>query len=424
MIDIDILRQDPERLRSALKHRGADVDIDSLVRLDADWRVKTQEVEKLHAEQKRSGEDVARLAGEEKRQRVEELSTLARHSHEGAEELKHLAEQRLALWRKLPNLPLEGVPVGADAGGNVVRETPKRLPEYAFPLREYLDVGRALGIIDVERAARASGSRFAALVGDGVLLELALWKHALDLLLAEGFTPVLPPVLLKRASMEAMGYLDRGADEVYVTQDDLLLAGTAEQSVGSMFVDTTFSARELPRRMVAFSSCFRREAGSHGRDVRGILRLHQFDKVEMFSFCRPDQSRAEHAAFLGYQKRLMDDLELSYRVVEMCTGDLGFTAASQHDLETWFPARGRFVETHSTSNTTDFQTRRLGVRVRSGSEDAVLAHAVNGTAYAIQRTVAALLETHQQADGSVYLPVALRPLLDHRETLHAAAPPS
>lgn len=419
MIDIELLRTGADIVKKALADRGADVDVDSLLRLDADWRAQTQDVEKLRHEQKLASEEVAPLAGDAKRQRVEELSTLAEHVREAEEELQHLAEQRLALWRKLPNLPLANAPIGADAGANVVRETPKRLPEYAFPLRDYLDIGLGLGLLDVERAARAAGSRFAAFVGDGVLLELALWKHALEVLIPEGFTPLLPPALLKREAMAAMGYLDAAPEEVYATQDDLLLVGTSEQAVGAMYAEHTFTAEELPKRFVAFSSCFRREAGSHGRDVRGVLRLHQFDKVEMFSFCAPADSAAEHARFLDYQKRLMDDLGLSYRVVEMCTGEQGFAAASQFDIETWFPARGRFVETHSTSNTTDFQTRRLRTRIRDGEGKTRLAHAVNGTAYAIQRTLAALLETHQQVDGSVRVPAVLQPMLGGRELLPA-----
>lgn len=418
MIDIEILRQDPDRVRKALTDRSLDFDLESLLRADADWRAKTEAVERLRQEQNQANREMARLAPEVQAQRRDELTSLADHLREAEEELHHLTEQRDALWRKLPNLPLATVPLGRDAAGNLVREKPRALPEYAFPLRDYLEVGIRLGVIDVERATAASGSRFAALTGDGALLAFALARHALDVLVPEGFVPVLPPVLLKRESMAAMGYLDHGADEVYATQDELLLAGTSEQSVGAMFRDETLTADDLPKRFVAFSSCFRREAGSHGRDVRGILRLHQFEKVEMFSLCRPEQSEREHAAFLNYQKRLMDDLGLHYRVVDICTGELGFAAAAQVDLETWFPARARFIETHSTSNTTDFQTRRLATRVRlPGAGKLVIAHAVNGTAFALQRTIAALLETHQQADGTVRIPPSVQPHLGGRSTL-------
>lgn len=425
MIDIELLRRDPEAVKRGALAKGATAeDIDTLVRLDAEWRMKTEAIERLRHEQNAANEEVASLPREEKTRRVHELRLLSDHVRAGEEELRGLAEQRERLWKKLPNLPLQGVPLGRDATENVERKPAAALPAYAFPPKDSLDLGTVLGIIDTERSAVASGTRFGALVGDGALLELALVQHALHVLSAEGFTPILPPVLIKREGMEAMGYLERGADEVYQTQDDLLLVGTSEQAIGAMHAGVEFREEELPVRFVAFSSCFRREAGSHGKDVRGILRVHQFDKVEMFSFCHPERSNDEHAFFLLLQERLVSDLGLAYRLVDLCTGDLGFASAATVDLETWFPSRKAFVETHSTSNTTDFQTRRLNTRFRAADQSrrgraptdggSRLVHAVNGTAYAIQRTVAALLETHQQADGTVRIPEALQASLGGR----------
>lgn len=422
MIDIEIIRRDPEAVKHAVAARQlTDVDVDALVRADEAWRAQTAELESLRHQHRIGSTQVSALSGTERMGRIYELRGSSAEVQKAEEKLRDLAEQREILWKKLPNLPLPTVPVGRDASENVIREAPKELPAHTFTPRDSLDVGLSLGIIDVERATVASGTRFGALIGDGALLEFALVRHALDVLVPEGFISIVPPVLIKRAGMDAMGYLDRGADEVYITQDDLLLVGTSEQSVGAMFAGHTFAESELPKRFVAFSSCFRREAGSHGKDVRGIIRLHQFDKVEMFSFCRPGESFSEHQAFLGYQKRLMDDLELHYRAVDLCTGDLGFAAAATIDLETWFPARGAFTETHSTSNTTDFQARRLGAKFRAADGTQQLVHTVNGTVYAIQRTIAALLENGQQRDGSVRIPKVLQPFLGGRDELR---PPS
>lgn len=417
MIDIDLLRGDPDAVRRAVAARGlTDVDVDGLGVADAAWRSQTTEVDRLRHRQKEASAALGGEGGKTERS-IAHLRADAAALREAEEKLAHLAERRQTLWKRVPNIPAADVPVGPDASHNVVLREPRALPSYDFPLRDSLDIGRALGVVDVERATRASGSRFSALLGDGTLLAFSLVRHALDVLVPEGFTPVLPPVLLRREGMDAMGYLDRGADEVYTTQDELLLAGTSEQSLGAMHAGYTFAAEELPARFLAFSSCFRREAGSHGKDVRGIIRLHQFEKVEMFSFCRPEDSTTEHQRLLGYQRRLMDDVELPYRAVQLCTGDMGFPAASTVDIETWFPHRRVFVETHSTSNTTDFQTRRLQTRFHDADGSLRLVHALNGTAYAIQRTLAALLEVHQTADGDVRIPAALRPLMGGRATL-------
>ncbi len=299
----------------------------------------------------------------------------------------------------------------------MVREVLGTVPNVSFPLCDYFEIGNRLGILDTEKSSRSSGSRFGALLRDGALLEFALVKYALEVASGEGFLPIVPPVLLKEEAMENMGYLERGADEVYRTQDGLVLAGTSEQAIGALHKGHTFGEEELPVRFAGFSSCFRREAGSYGRDVHGILRVHQFDKVELFSFCHPQRSVEEHARFVTVQKKLMHNLGLMTRVVDMCTGDMGFSAAAQVDLDTWFPSRRAFVETHSASNTTDFQTRRLQTRFRSRDGKLRLVHAVNGTAYAIQRVVAAIIETHQTAEGNVRIPEVLRAFFGGRDLI-------
>lgn len=418
MIDIELLRRDPASLQDAVTAKGVtDVDIMALFHLDEAWRKKTAEVERLRHEQRRESADIAAAPKTFREQRQAELKKLHGTVKGAEDELAALAAQRLHLLLRVPNPPLPDVPKGRGPADNVV-DVVVQGAEPSHP-KPYMDVAAAYGIIDTVRAARSSGSRFGALVGDGALLELALVRFAFAHLTQDGFIPVIPPVMLKREGLAAMGYLERGEEEVYRTQDDLYLVGTSEQSLGAMHAGETFREDELPRRYAAFSTCFRREAGSYGKDTRGIIRVHQFDKVEMFSFCHPARSVAEQRFFLQKERELMDALELPYRVLRMCTGDLGDSAAAKFDIETWFPATQEYRETHSVSNTTDFQTRRLGVTCRAADGATRPVHSVNGTAFAVGRTIAALLECHQQDDGSVRVPRELRPYLDGRETLHA-----
>ena len=422
MIDIELLRKNPEEVIKRLGTRGVSKeDVEKLIQADASWRESKTAYERLEAQRNELMQERSLPLPEDEEKRltamIEEITKQLRDSKEW-ENLKSLKENRDRLWKYLPNLPLPDVPVGSDVSANQeITGLSRPHPKFDFPPLDHVELGGRLNLLDVERATTASGSRFGALIGNGVRLELALVNHALDTLVNEGFQPVMPPTLIRRDRMEAMGYLDRGAEEVYTTQDDLVLVGTSEQSVGAMYAGQVFSQKDLPARFAAFSACFRREAGSHGKDVRGIIRVHQFDKVEMFSFCRPEDSVKEHSFFLELQKRLMEDLEIPFRVVQLCTGDLGFAAAATYDIEAWFPSRNAFVETHSTSNTTDFQTRRLPVKFRAGNGPLRLGHAVNGTAYAIPRTIAALLEAHQTADGTVRIPNVLRPYLGGQDTL-------
>ncbi|MDP3685612.1 MAG: serine--tRNA ligase [bacterium] len=422
MIDIELLRKNPEEVITRLGTRGVPKkDVESLIQEDTRWREKETEYERLkaHRDELMQERSLYIPRDEEKRltTQIDEITKRLRDYSKERENLKSLKETRDRLWKHLPNLPLPDVPVGSDASANrEVTGISRPRPTFDFPPLDHVELGGRLGLLDVQRATTASGSRFGALLGNGVRLEFALVNHAFDVLAEEGFQPVIPPALIRRDRMEAMGYLDRGAEEVYATQDDLVLVGTSEQSVGAMYAGHRFAHGELPARFVAFSSCFRREAGSHGKDVRGIIRLHQFDKVEMFSFCRPENSIKEHGLFLELQKRLMNDLEIPFRVVQLCTGDLGLAAAATTDIEAWFPSRDAFVETHSTSNTTDFQTRRLPVKFRGDNGGLHFAHAINGTAYAIQRTIAALLETHQTQSSKVTIPAVLRPYFGGQET--------
>ncbi|MEX0916755.1 MAG: serine--tRNA ligase, partial [Candidatus Spechtbacterales bacterium] len=297
---------------------------------------------------------------------------------------------------------------GADESENVVVRTVGEKPVFSFTPKDSTELGAIHNLIDTERAAKVSGTRFGYIKNEAVILEFALVRMAMDEAALEGFSPIVPPVLVGEEAMRGLGYLDKEPDQIYhIEEDDLYLVATAEHSIVPMLSGETISAEEAPQRFVGFSSAFRREAGSYGKDTRGILRVHQFDKVEMVTFATPESSNTEHELMLAIQERLMQKLEIPYQVVRICTGDMGFVAANQYDIEAWVPSENTYRETHSTSNTTDFQSRRLGIRVK-GAEGTELAHIVNGTAFAIGRTLIALLENHQQEDGSIHIPQALQ----------------
>jgi len=317
---------------------------------------------------------------------------------------------------QIPNLPLDDVPFGKDERENVVSKEWGEKTKFDFKPKNYLEIAENLDLIDLKRAAKTSGTRFSFLKREAALLEFALVNLAFENLIPEGFVPVIPPFMIKPEPFRGMGYLERGAEEVYyLPKDDLYLIGTAEQIIGPMHMDEVLDEKELPKRYVGFSSCFRREAGSYGKDTKGIFRVHQFDKVEMFSFCRPEKSKEEHLLFLKMEEKLMQALEIPYRVVQMCTGDLGDPAAAKYDLEAWLPSEDRYRETHSTSNCTDFQSRRLNIRYKGKDGKLDFVHTVNGTAFAIGRTLIAIIENYQQKDGSVVVPEVLQKYCGFKE---------
>ncbi|MBI4153466.1 serine--tRNA ligase, partial [Candidatus Woesebacteria bacterium] len=322
-------------------------------------------------------------------------------------ELAKVENQYKEFLLQIPNLPADDVKEGKDENENEVVRSWGEPKKFDFEAKDHIALGESLNIIDIERAAKVSGPRFAYLKGDAMLLEFALVQLALETLMKEGFVPVIPPVLIKKEMMEGMGYLEHGGEEdMYVfDKDGLVLVGTSEQTIGPMHANEVL--RDLPLRYVGFSSCFRRESGSYGKDTRGILRVHQFDKVEMFSFTKPEDSDKEHEYLLSLEEKLFQALEIPYQVVKMCTGDLGAPAARKYDLEAWMPGQGTYREVTSTSTTTDFQARRLNIKYQDGGKTE-LVHILNGTAFAIGRTIIAILENYQQKDGSVIIPEALR----------------
>jgi len=337
-----------------------------------------------------------------------------------AETRRVAAEAEAAgLLGELSNVIDPDAPVGGEDDFVVVEHvgTPRDFAAEGIAVRDHVEIGELLGAIDIERGAKVSGSRFYYLTGVGALLEFALVNHAIALACGNGFTPMIPPALVKPSAMEGTGFLGQAAENVYrLEADDMYLVGTAEVPLAAYHSDEILDAASLPRRYVGYSPCFRREAGSGGRDTRGIFRVHWFDKVEMFSYANPDDAVAEHGRLLGWEKQYFDSLEIPYRVIDVASGDLGASAARKFDIEAWVPSQERYREVTSTSNCTEFQARRLRIRMRD--EDGVRPVAtLNGTLVAITRTIVALLENHQLADGSVRVPVALRPYLGGREVL-------
>jgi seryl-tRNA synthetase len=305
----------------------------------------------------------------------------------------------------------DGVPPGGEDDAVTLR-TVGEVPAYDFPVRDHLEIGELLGAIDTERGAKVSGARFYFLTGPGALLEFALAQLAINRAVAAGFTPVVAPALVKPEAMEGTGFLGAHDEEVYrVERDDLYLVGTSEVALAGMHMDEVLDLSAGPRRYAGWSSCFRREAGSYGKDTRGIIRVHWFDKVEMFSFCAPEDAAAEHGRLLAWEEEFLSALELPYRVVDIAAGDLGTSAARKFDIEAWFPSQGTYRELTSTSDCTTFQARRLAIRYRGEDGRPQVAATLNGTLCAIARTIACLLEVHQRADGSVHVPAALRPWL-------------
>jgi len=398
MIDIKLLRDNPNKIKKACKDKGADVDIDKILDLDKKKRGLIQEIENMKAEQKKMGKE-----------QIEKAKNLKEEIKKLEPELEKIEKEFIELFLKIPNLPLDDVPIGKDESENKVILEMGKKPIFKFKPKDYMELAKCDEIIDVERAAKVSGTRFGYLKGGAVYLEFALIQLAFNALVKEGFCPVIPPIMIKTKMMKGMGYMERGGEEIYqLPKDDLVLVGTSEQSIGPMHADEVFNEKDLPKRYVSFSPCFRREAGSYGKDTKGIFRVHQFYKVEMFGFCLPSQSQKEHQLFLKMEEKLMQALKIPYQVLQICTGDLGDPAASKYDIEAWLPSENRYRETHSTSNCTDFQARRLNIRYKAKDNKLNFVHTLNGTAFATGRIIIAILENYQQKDGSIKIPKVLQ----------------
>ncbi len=399
MLDIRLIRRDPAAVRAALARRGpeAAAAIDDVLELDERWRAATAKVEELRAEQNRASKGRKGAPTDEEREQLQALAARGRECSDAENELKQQLDARLAA---LPSLPAEDAP-DEDTVLKTVGEATKTG-------RDHLQLAGPR--IDIERAARMSGSRFAYLTGDLVMLEFALVQYALTKLRGEGFDPVVPPVLVREHALYGTGFLPDTEQQIYrLPDDDLYLVGTSEVALASLHRDEILDLHQLPKRYAGFSTCFRREAGAAGKDTRGILRVHQFDKVEMFSFVEPDQAAAEHERLLAIEESILQELEIPYQVVAIAVNDLGASASKKYDCEAWLPGQGRYRELTSTSNTTDYQARRLEIRYRAADGKPAYVNTLNGTAIAVGRTIIALLENGQRDDGSITLPSALAP---------------
>lgn len=411
MLDLKLIRSDPERVKAALARRGAAEGVDRLLALDARRRALLPEVEGALAERKALSKQVgeAKQAGEDAAELMATVQGLKERIEAGKAELETVDRELQELALALPNLPDPDAPDGmTEEDAAVVREVGEPT-SFDFEPRDHLELGTELGLIDMESAARLSGSRFAYLKGDLVMLELALVRFALELVRAEGHEPVVPPVLVREEALEGTGFLPGDRDQIYeIPKDELFLTGTSEVALAGLHADEILEADALPLRYSGFSTCFRREAGAAGRDTRGIFRVHQFDKVEMFSFVDPSSSAAEHERLLAIEEQILNELEIPYRVVNVAAGDLGAPAAKKYDCEAWIPSQGRYRELTSCSNTTDYQARRLGCRYRPpGGRSPQAVHTLNGTAVAVGRTIIALMENRQERDGGFTLPKIL-----------------
>jgi seryl-tRNA synthetase len=414
MIDLAALRQDPDVMKASQQARGESTSlVDDVLAADVVRRAVVTEFEALRATQKNLGSQVAKATGDEKTQLLTQTKELAEQVKAAESKVRDADAALDELVKSLSNLIDPNTPPGGEDDFIELREvgTKRDFAAEGFTPRDHVELGELIGAIDIERGAKVSGSRFYYLTGPGALLELALVQLAMAKASANGFTPMIPPALVKSAAMEGTGFLGQAAENVYhLPNDDMYLVGTAEVPLAAYHMDEILDLNTMPLRYAGYSPCYRREAGSHGKDTRGIFRVHWFDKVEMFSFCPVDQAAAEHERLLSFEEEFLQALEIPYRVIDVAAGDLGSSAARKFDCEAWVPSQERYREVTSTSNCTTFQSRRLRIRGRNADGVEPIA-TLNGTLCAITRTIVALLENHQQADGSIRIPAALQPFL-------------
>ena len=410
MLDLRLIRKDTDVVRAALARRGDDGALDQVLALDETCRALRTEVEDMRAESTRIAKAIgqAKKAGEDVPSETENQARSLREQTTAKEDLLRTAEaERDAVLLGLPNLAQDAAPDGGEDDAVELRAV-GTIPTFEGEPLDHVTIAEGLGGLDLERAARTSGARFAYLMGPLVRLQMSLVSYAVDLLEGQGFTPVIPPVLVREEAMLGTGFFPTDRSAIYETAaDDLFLVGTSEVPLAALHQDEILQFDDLPLRYAGISTCFRREAGAAGRDTRGIFRVHQFDKVEMFSFVTPDESDAEHQRILGIEERILQDLQIPYRVVDVAVGDLGASAARKFDCEAWMPGQARYREVTSCSNCTDYQARRLRCRTKRGKETLPV-HTLNGTAVAVGRTLIALLENHQRPDGSVAIPQVLQ----------------
>jgi seryl-tRNA synthetase len=414
MIDIKFLRENPDVVRASQKGRGENVElVDQILAIDEVKRAAVSEFETLRQEQNVLSKSVGAAKGDEKTALLENAKALADKVKAADSKRSAMEEEAKQLLLQLSNLLDTEAPIGGEEDFVTIEHigTPRDFAKDGFEPKDHVELGKLLGAIDTERGAKVAGSRSYYLTGVGALLEFALVNYAIQSALKNGFTPVIPPVLVNPAAMEGTGFLGQAAENVYrIEKDDVYLVGTSEVPLAAMHMDEILPADKLPLRYAGYSSCFRREAGTYGKDTRGIIRVHQFDKVEMFTFCKPEDAKAEHARLLQWEKDFLTAMEIPFRVIDVASGDLGSSATRKFDIEAWVPTQGAYREVTSTSNCTEFQARRLNIRYKDSEGTKALA-TLNGTLVAIPRMIVAILENHQNADGTVNVPAALQPFL-------------
>ena len=430
MLDIKFIREHPERVKEGLEKKQAEFDVDYLLSLDEKRRAKIKEVDDVRARHNAVSDEIAKIKGEEREKKVAEMKELKTKLGELEFEMKTLEGEFTEMMHRIPNLPLDDVPVGKDETANKVLRQWGEIPKFGFTPRDHLALGEALDIIDTERAAKVSGTRFGYLKGGAALLEFALAQFAFEVLTSRAkltaiaetisrgyadapFIPVVPPVMIRPEVFTKMARLSEADKEerYFLSKDDMYLAGSAEHTLGPMHMDETIDEERLPLRYLGFSTSFRREAGSYGKDTRGILRVHQFDKLEMESFTVPEDSVKEQEFFVAIQEHLVRALKIPYRVVMISTGDMGAPDARQIDIECWLPGENAYRETHTADLMTDYQARRLNTKVRRKDGRTEFIHMNDATAFAIGRTIIAVLENYQEEDGSVRIPEVLLPYM-------------
>jgi seryl-tRNA synthetase len=414
MIDIKFLRENPDAVRASQKGRGEDVGVvDQVLASDELKRAAITEFEQLRAEQNLLSKSVGAAKGDEKAALLANSKELADKVKAADAKRAEIEAQANALAMVISNILDPDAPIGGEEDFVVIEHvgTPRDFAAAGFEPKDHVELGKILGAIDTERGAKVSGSRSYYLTGVGALLEFALVNYAISSATKAGFIPVIPPVLVKPAAMEGTGFLGQAAENVYhLEKDDYYLVGTSEVPLAAFHMDEILDGAKLPMRYAGYSSCFRREAGSYGKDTRGIIRVHQFDKVEMFSFCKPEDAKEEHKRLLQWEKDFLNAMEIPYRVIDVASGDLGSSANRKFDIEAWIPTQSAYREVTSTSNCTEFQARRLNIRYKDSDGTQAVA-TLNGTLVAIPRMIVAILENHQNADGSVNVPAALQPFL-------------
>jgi seryl-tRNA synthetase len=411
MIDIKFLRENPDVVRASQKARGEDASIiEKTLAADEVRKLALDQFESMRAEQNVLSKSVASAKGEEKATLLESAKILAAKVKEADNKRSQCEADAKALLMQISNILDPQVPIGKEEDFVVIEHVGKPRV-FDFPPKDHVEIGKLLGAIDTERGAKVAGSRSYYLTGVGAMLEFALVNFAITSANKAGFTPVIPPVLVNPASMEGTGFLGQAAENVYhLEKDDVYLVGTSEVPLAAMHMDEVLASDKLPMRYAGYSTCFRREAGTYGKDTRGIIRVHQFDKVEMFSFCHPDQAKEEHQRLLQWEKEFLNSMEIPYRVIDVASGDIGSSANRKFDIEAWIPTQDAYREVTSTSNCTEFQARRLNIRFKESDVTKAVA-TLNGTLVAIPRMIVAILENHQNADGTVNVPAALQPFL-------------